>query len=136
MHKLQRSRTNKMLSGVCGGIGEYFNIDPTIVRIVYVFLALNYFGTALIVYLICSFVIPEDDGIIDSDDYYKQNEKIRQNTPLFIGGGLVIWGAFLLAKYLFPWFNIKLMEIRKLWPALLIILGLYILYTSSKTKDK
>ena len=33
--KLYRSNTNKMLCGVCGGIGEYFNIDPTIVRLIW-----------------------------------------------------------------------------------------------------
>lgn len=135
MNKLQRSNTNRMVSGVCGGIGEYFNIDPTIVRIIYIFLAFNYFSTALIIYLVCSFVIPEDDGIIDSDDYHEQNDKIRRNTPIFIGGGLIIWGAFLLAKFLFPWFNLKLMQLWKLWPVLLILLGLYILY-NSKSKDK
>ena len=67
-----------MVSGVCSGLGEYLNIDPTIVRIAYVFIALNYFGTALITYIICSIVIPEDDGVVYDEDYYERNEKLER----------------------------------------------------------
>lgn len=127
MNKLQRSKSNRIFAGVCGGVGEYFNIDPTIVRIVWVLLGLPSFGTAFVVYLICSFIIPEDDGYIYSDDYYERNEKLRNNTPLFLGLGLIIWGAFLLTKIIFPWFTLKLVNIWRFWPALLILLGIYIL---------
>ncbi len=54
-----------MVSGVCGGIGEYFGIDPTIVRIIYVLAAIFSFGTALLIYIILIFIIPKDDGMID-----------------------------------------------------------------------
>lgn len=58
--KLEKSRTNKMLCGVCGGIGNYFNVDPTIVRILWVIGALASCGTALIAYLIAAVIIPEE----------------------------------------------------------------------------
>ena len=58
--KLFLSNTNKMLGGVCGGIGETYNLDPTIVRLVWV-LASIFFGVGiggLIVYLIAWMIIP------------------------------------------------------------------------------
>lgn len=133
MNKLQRSKTNRVLAGICGGIGEYFNIDPTVVRIALVLLGLPYFGTIFIVYLICMFVIPEDDGIFYSDDYNNHSAKIRNNTPLFLGLGLIIWGGFLLTKIMFPWFILRLARLWKFWPVLLILLGIYILVNQ---KDK
>ncbi len=57
--KLYLSDTDKKLAGVCGGIGEYFGIDSTLARIVCVLLALASFGTAILAYIICSFVIPK-----------------------------------------------------------------------------
>ena len=56
--KLYKSTTNKMLAGVCGGIGEYFNIDPTLVRLGFV--ALSFLaGGGLMVYIIASIIIPD-----------------------------------------------------------------------------
>ena len=46
---LYRSRTNKMVAGVCGGIAEYFRIDPTIVRLIWVLFSLTY-GIGVMVY--------------------------------------------------------------------------------------
>lgn len=57
--KLTRSRENRMICGVCGGLGEYLNIDPTIVRIIWIFCALAGCGTGALVYLIASVIIPE-----------------------------------------------------------------------------
>ena len=59
MKKLYRSRTSRYLAGVCGGIGEYFNIDPNIVRIIAVLLGFGSFGTLLIVYLAAALLLPE-----------------------------------------------------------------------------
>lgn len=56
--KLYRSRVNKMLCGVCGGIGEYFNIDVTIVRLLAVLLGLS--GHGILIYIIAAIIIPED----------------------------------------------------------------------------
>lgn len=58
MKKLYRSTTDKMITGVCGGIGEYFNIDTTLVRLGAAFLGLVSFGTVLLIYIIASFIIP------------------------------------------------------------------------------
>ena len=58
--KLMRSTSNRMICGVCGGLGEYLNIDPTIVRIIWLFCALAGLGTGALVYLIAAIVMPED----------------------------------------------------------------------------
>ncbi|WP_353096462.1 PspC domain-containing protein [Tissierella praeacuta] len=127
MNKIRRSKGNRIFSGICGGIGEYFNIDPTIVRIICLLLGLSSFGTTVLVYLICCFVIPEDDGIIYSDDYNERNEKLRSNTPILIGCALILWGSFMLTKIFFPWFTIRLASLVKFWPILIIVLGVYII---------
>ena len=55
--KLYKSNTNKMLEGVCGGIAEYFGIDPTIVRLAWVvFCALG--GSGILAYIIAAIIIP------------------------------------------------------------------------------
>ncbi len=59
MKKLYRSSSNKMVAGVCGGIGEYFQIDPTLVRLGFV--ALSFLaGGGLMVYILASIIIPSE----------------------------------------------------------------------------
>jgi phage shock protein C len=55
--ELRLSSRNKKLGGVCGGIAEYFDVDPTIVRILWIAFSLAY-GSGLLAYIICYFVIP------------------------------------------------------------------------------
>lgn len=55
--RLYRSRTNKVIAGVCGGLGEYFEIDPVILRILWAVLVLV-FGTGILAYLIAWLVMP------------------------------------------------------------------------------
>ncbi|CAM3868346.1 PspC domain-containing protein [Bacillus cereus] len=55
--KLYKSETDKMLSGVCGGLGEYFDISSTLIRILWV-IAVLCFGTGFLVYLICLLLMP------------------------------------------------------------------------------
>ena len=58
-NRLYRSSTDKVLAGVCGGLGDYFNIDPTIIRIIYVLLTV--FSAAfpgVVAYIIMALIIP------------------------------------------------------------------------------
>lgn len=57
--RLQRSRTEKMIGGVCGGLAEYFGIDPTIVRVIWVGVTLMG-GAGIIAYLILWVVMPAE----------------------------------------------------------------------------
>lgn len=56
--KLFRSANNRILAGVCGGVGEYLDIDPTVVRVVYVLLSLLTAFTGLLVYIVLWLIIP------------------------------------------------------------------------------
>ncbi len=55
--RLYRSSTNCMIAGVCGGIGEYFNIDPTLVRLAWVILSMIG-GSGILAYIIAAIIIP------------------------------------------------------------------------------
>jgi phage shock protein C len=58
--KLKRSSDNKMLAGVCGGIAEYFSLDPTVVRIIYIVISLTIMGfPGLLAYGILAIVMPD-----------------------------------------------------------------------------
>ena len=55
---LHKSGDNKMIAGICGGIGEYFNIDPTLIRLGWVlFCAMG--GSGIVAYIIAAIIIPE-----------------------------------------------------------------------------
>ena len=65
--KLYKSRKNKMIGGVCGGLAEYLNMDPTIVRIIAGVLCLVR-GLGILIYLIMCIVMPYDDEEFNDDD--------------------------------------------------------------------
>ena len=58
MKELRRSHVNRIFCGVCGGIGEYLNIDPTVVRLLWVIFSLTG-GAGVLAYIIALFIIPE-----------------------------------------------------------------------------
>ncbi len=59
--RLYRSRSNRVLGGVCGGFGEYFNIDPTIIRLATLLLIL-FGGLSIWVYIIALIVMPNESN--------------------------------------------------------------------------
>lgn len=62
--KLYRSRTDKKIAGVCGGLAKYLNVDPTIVRLIWA-LVVIFGGAGLLAYIICALVIPEEPEYIE-----------------------------------------------------------------------
>jgi phage shock protein C len=72
--RLYRSRKNSVVSGVCGGIGDYFDIDPVIVRIITVVLIFN--GVGLLAYIIGALIIPLEPF---NSEYYSQKQNHSQN---------------------------------------------------------
>jgi phage shock protein C len=60
--KLYRSTKNKFIAGVCGGLGEYFGVDPTVVRLVAILILLFGIFPAVVAYLIFWIVVPENPG--------------------------------------------------------------------------
>lgn len=138
-HRLYRSRTNRMVSGVCGGLGEYLGLDPTWIRLA--FLAFTLAGGAgILIYILMLIIVPEnpnqvaaptslavsdqqpgsEPGSGDADSMLPEAERTR-NAVLF-GAIIIVAGAFLLLRNLglglFDWFDGDF-----LWPLLLIAGG-------------
>lgn len=64
-NKLYRSRENRMLGGVCGGLGEYFDIDPTLVRVLFIFGAfLGFPGALVLIYLVMLVLVPQETPVV------------------------------------------------------------------------
>ena len=66
MKKLKKSN-NKVICGVCGGIAEYLNLDPTVVRLIVCVLSFLW-GTGLLIYIIAALIMPPTDGVDASSD--------------------------------------------------------------------
>lgn len=63
--RLYRSRSERWLAGVCGGIGNYFNTDPTVIRVLFVVAALI-LGGGLLIYLILWLIIPLEPDVVEA----------------------------------------------------------------------
>ncbi len=64
--KLYRSRKDQKLCGVCAGIAEYFSVDPTIIRLIWVLFTLAG-GAGVLAYIVCALVIPEETDTDNND---------------------------------------------------------------------
>lgn len=145
--KLYRSTTDKIIFGVCGGLGEYFNIDPVIMRIIFVILAV-WGGSGILIYIILAIVIPEKSNISKknaknrpTEDVIEENveklakevenvaKKHSSNSDKLFGFLLLVVGLMLMVNNFFPVF-----EFRKLWPLTLIVLAVFILARGSQEK--
>jgi phage shock protein C len=58
--KIYRSRSNRMIAGVCAGLGEYLNIDPTLVRLLFAIGAVLGVGAPILIYIVLMIVVPEE----------------------------------------------------------------------------
>lgn len=140
--RLYRSETNRVIAGVAGGLGEYFNIDPTIVRILFILLTI-FGGSGLIIYIVLWLIIPtKSSGNKNSQDAIRANiDEMKERTETFAhsisrsGNGKEnskFWWALIIivVGFLFLLNNFGLLEpleLDKLWPLVLIIFGLAII---------
>ncbi len=79
--KLYRSNKDKKIAGVCGGLAEYINIDPTVVRLLWVLFC--FVGAGILAYIIAAIVIPEPPAIdikVETDDSKSQEKDTKDNT--------------------------------------------------------
>lgn len=60
MNKLYRSKKNRIIAGVCGGLGEYFKVDPTLIRLLWLLISLVGAGSGIVAYIIAWIIIPEE----------------------------------------------------------------------------
>lgn len=133
--RLYRSRQKRILAGVCGGIAEYFKIDPLIIRLLFVFIFfIN--GAGIIAYIVGWIIIPEkpydyndnEDEIID--DYESESFTLDRTNQRFIGIIFIIIGVFIVASRIFP-----LIIWKDFWAIILIVLGIIILVKGVSKSD-
>lgn len=79
--KLTRSRSDKMLFGVAGGLANYLNLDPTLVRLLFVVLTLMG-GPGLIIYIVLAIVMPEEDFVGRVDGFQEDDVVIGRKEQL------------------------------------------------------
>ncbi len=139
--KLYRSRTESMIAGVCGGLAEYFNVDVVLARIIAVVLAFAAHGAGLLAYIIFWVIVPQKPLEITLAEEGQQSEEggatetgqtERKNGILFVGAGLIILGALFLLDNFIP---AIFFSIGKLWPVILIVLGLVVLKRGTESKE-
>lgn len=124
--RLYRSKSDRFISGVCGGIADYFEIDSNIVRIIFVILSFAG-GMGIILYLAGFIILSENPGEEEIPD-----RKI--NGSLLIGLVLiVIGGIFLLREIgMFHYFNLFDISLATVWGILLIGIGIVLLFQAKR----
>ncbi len=124
--RLYKSRKEKVLCGVCGGLGDYLGVDPVLVRVLWVLFALGG-GSGLLAYIIACLIIPHNPS--EGDDSLP-----RKNSP----DNRAWWGAILVALgVILILVNLKLLPLYLrgwwvlswgvVWPLLIILLGVAII---------
>lgn len=64
MKKLYKSRTDKKIDGVCAGIAKYLNLDPTIIRLLWIILVVAA-GSGVLAYILCMIIMPVEPDVVD-----------------------------------------------------------------------
>jgi len=142
--RLYRSNVENKIAGVCGGLGEYFDIDPTIVRII-LFLLIFAHGAGLIIYIVGWIVMPRrplESGVetVNRTDNSQNPETKSENHGssnagyLWPGLILIVLGLVFLAHNMWWWFDWS-----DFWPVILIVAGALILiraYNNDRVEDE
>ena len=113
--RLMRSRSDRVVAGVCGGLGAYFGVDPVVFRIAFVVLALSGWGGGALLYVIAWIVMPEGETT---------GAAVTDRTGLgarFIGVALILVGAVTLIDRVLPQFDLMF------WPIAVVAVGVAIL---------
>lgn len=124
MKKLTRSKNDRVILGVCGGLAKFLNVDSKIIRIAAIILSIISFGQVLLFYLIAAIIIPEENSTNSSKNYFKSNPS---DLSKYLGFTLVIIDIFSILKlFNFRLWNIYL-KLINLWPVAIIIIGIYLI---------
>lgn len=143
--KLYRSTQEKMIGGVAGGIAEYFEIDPTLVRVLFI-ISLFLGGSGVLAYIILWIVVPaapyinadtenstahnqennssQNENQSSSNQFEETSKHRRTNTAGIL---LIVIGLIFLADNLFP-----MLDFDKFWPLILIAIGVGLLLNWKK----
>lgn len=138
MNRLYKSNKDKIFDGVCGGIGEYFAIDPVIVRLLWVILVI-FGGTGVLAYLVAMLIIPKNPEQLEPDEISQSKEVTGPISQRFWGILLIIAGLFLLIGLIGPigglFAGVGMIMGHFFWPLLIILLGFYLFFNQSSNKD-
>ena len=139
--RLRKSRKNKYIFGVCGGVAEYFEIDTSIVRILWV-ISIFIGGVGLAAYLVAAILMPKSEE--DEKEISKEKATGKNNTGLIVGGILIFFGLlFLLDQFRFFNLNLRWWNLDRfiyfpwdlIWPLALIFLGIIIAVGRPKREE-
>jgi len=99
--RIYRSRKNRIIAGVCGGIAEYLNIDPTIIRLLWVLFSLLH-GVGIILYIVAAIIIPEEprEG---EESGLSPGQDITNPLLFLLGVGLLCIGVIGFMITITPW---------------------------------
>ncbi|HEX9724109.1 MAG TPA: PspC domain-containing protein [Vicinamibacteria bacterium] len=153
--RLFRSRKDGLIAGVCGGLAEYFDVDPSLVRLVFI-LAIFLGGAGLVVYLVAWLIVPENPEQSPTASFVKNQqmkeevvgelrrlgsslaekfeatvedgeERPERRSTVFVGLALIVIGAAFFLKNFIPW-----LALESLWPVLLIGVGVLLLIGAAR----
>ena len=148
-NRLYRSESDRVLGGVCAGLGSFLGIDPIIIRVFFiVWTVLGEFS--VLIYFLLWVIVPSDSSA-DADEAFQINdlgarfhqmrreigEITRQpNSELiiFAGIGLIAWGVYYLVRRLVPYLDLWAYS-QYLWPALLIVAGAFVIIRTTRKKE-
>ncbi len=123
VRRVRRSRQDRVIGGVCGGLGRYLQVDPVLLRIAAVALALSG-GLGVLAYIIAWIVIPEETGT--EPDVMERRDN-RHGLALVAGAALVALGGLLLAQQMVPWFSAAFF-----WPVVVVAVGVLVLISARR----
>jgi phage shock protein C len=124
IRKVRRSRQDRVFGGVCGGLGQYLNVDPVLLRIAAVALALSG-GLGLLAYIIAWIVIPEETG---TEPLVAARPENRHGIALVVGAALIALGALMLVREWIPW-----MGAAFFWPVVVVAVGIAVLMSAKRS---
>ena len=101
-NRIYKSSRDKVLAGVCGGVAEYFNIDPVIVRLIWVIATLAG-GAGLLVYIIAAIIMPQDGENNSMEREYDNYDSDKGKKIL--GIAFVLFGIFFISKNYLRWID-------------------------------
>ena len=139
--RLYRSKKETVIAGVCGGLAEYLNLDPVVVRILAVVAAMA--GVGLIFYIAAVFIIPENPRqVLTEEEKVKAKAKKVEHKGdwnLAIGIVLVIFGAIFLFNHFDIWpmgiLEFSFFPWRIIWPLVFVAVGIYLLTSGQAVQE-
>lgn len=122
----QRNLNNKLIFGVCSGLSDYFIIDVTIIRIIFI-LGILAGGLSILIYIILALIMPSDISKVKQNTIFKNDDKKLKN-----GAYLLISIGILIILSSFNFFTI--MTTRIFWGIAFLLYGLLIIIKGKNTK--